>query len=371
MKGYINRYNFAELEVMKYYAPPASWSDEKKKAETRNRIFSGEWWGAQKRDGALYVFLKDEDGNITLRGRSKSVNGEYLDKWDHLPQLKEWADKLPNGCCFLGEVYRPGEEGSKVTTTIMGCLTAKAIERQKEESQKMHYYIFDVLAYDGNSFMNYRAFDRFINELNVLYHNHPSPYVEYAEYVNGNKLWDTLQNLLMEGYEGMVITKGDALYEPGKRPSKTTLKVKQELKETIDCVIIGANPPTKEYTGKNLIGWKYWIHKMTGEKLEEREWFNDYEKGAPYEPVTKNYYYGMAGSLKLGLYKDGQMIYFGDLSGLTEEVLTNWEDYVGKVVEVGGMQIDEESHHIRHPRMIDWRKDKTPTECTWDQVERM
>ena len=53
MKGYINRYNFAELEVMKYYAPPASWSDEKKKAETRNRIFSGEWWGAQKRDGAL------------------------------------------------------------------------------------------------------------------------------------------------------------------------------------------------------------------------------------------------------------------------------------------------------------------------------
>jgi ATP-dependent DNA ligase len=370
MKGYIDGYNFAELDVMKYYAPPASWSDEKKKAETRNRIFSGDWYGARKVDGALYVFLKDEDGNITLRGRSKSVNGEYLDKWDHLPQLEDWASEIPNGSCLLGEVYRPGDEGSKVTTTIMGCLTDKAIERQKEESQKMHYYVFDVLAWDGESFLKKKAIDRF-DFLITLWRAYPSKYVEYAEYVNGSALWDTLQELLLDGFEGMVITKGDSYYEPGKRPSKTTLKVKQELKETIDCVVIGANPPTREYNGKSIQTWKYWVHALSGDKLDIREWFNDYEKGAPYLPVTKNFYYGMAGSLKLGLYKDGQMIYFGDLSGLTEEILTNWEALIGRVVEVGGMQIDEESHHIRHPRMIGWRDDKKPTDCTWEQVEKM
>lgn len=370
MKGYIDGYNFAELDVMKYYAPPASWSEEKKKTETRNRIFSGEWWGAQKRDGALYVFLKDEDGNITLRGRSKSVNGEYLDKWDHLPQLQEWADDLPNGCCFLGEVYRPGEEGSKVTTTIMGCLTAKAIERQKEESQKMHYYIFDILAYDGKSYMKKKALDRF-DDLNLMWRCYPSSYVEYAEYVNGNELWNTLQNLLMEGYEGMVITKGDALYEPGKRPSKTTLKVKQELKETVDCIIIGANPPEIVYKGKNIEGWKYWIHKLSKEKLPEGEHFEEYQNGEPIEPITKSYYYGFAGSLKLGLYRDGEVAYFGDLSGLTEEILLNWKDYIGKVAEVGGMQIDSESGHIRHPRFLGWRTDKAPKDCTWSQVEQM
>ena len=90
--------------------------------------------------------------------------------------------------------------------------------------------------------------------------------------------------------------------------------------------------------------------------------------GEPIIPVTKNFYNKWAGSLRLGLYKDGQVVYFGDLSGLTEEVLANAEDYVGKVVEVGGMQIDNVSHHIRHPRLIRWRTDKRPSECTWDQV---
>ena len=141
MIGYIDNYNFTELDCQKYWQPPSTWSKDKTKQETINRIFSGQWLGAQKRDGALYVFLKDEDGNITLRGRSKAVSGEYLDKWDHLPQLHTWGASLPNGCCFLGEVYWPGKEGSKNTTSIMNCLTPKAIERQSKEENKLHYYI--------------------------------------------------------------------------------------------------------------------------------------------------------------------------------------------------------------------------------------
>ena len=138
-----------------------------------------------------------------------------------------------------------------------------------------------------------------------------------------------------------------------------------------DCIIIGANPPEIVYKGKNIEGWKYWVNKLSKEKLPEGEHFEEYQNGMPIEPVTKNFYYGMAGSLKLGLYKDRQVIYFGDLSGLTEEILANWEALIGRVVEVGGMQIDEESHHIRHPRMIGWRDDKKPEDCTWDQVEKM
>ena len=368
MKGYIDNYNFAELECMKYWSPPATWTTEKRKMEVRNRIFSGEWWGARKVDGALYMFLKDEDGNVTLRGRSKGVNGEYLDKWDHLPHLQAWADELPNGTCFLGEVYRPGEEGSKVTTTIMGCLTEKAIERQKDESKKMHYYIFDILALEGKSYLNVPAFDRF-DKLNACWRAWQyEPYIEYAEYVSGAELWDTLQDYLAQGYEGMVITHRDAKYEPGKRPSKTTMKIKQELKQTIDCFIMGWNAPTKEYTGKSIDTWTYWYDVIKEEILPMGSYYQDYRNGASIIPVTKNFYNGWAGSLKLGLVKDGEPIYFGDLSGLTEEVLANPEDYKGKVVEVGGMQIDKESHHIRHPRLLSWREDKTPRECLWEQV---
>ena len=318
MKGYIDGYNFADLETQKYWSPPATWNDEKKKTEVRNRIFSGDWYGAQKRDGALYVFLKDEDGNITLRGRSKGVSGDYIDKWDHLPQLQKWAYVLPDGCCFLGEVYKPGHEGSKVTTTIMGCLTDKAIARQAEEEDKMHYYIFDVLAYCGKSLLQERAQERF-GLLKALKHNNMSCYAEFADYKRGVELWEMLQQLLADGYEGIVITKSDALYEPGKRPSKTTMKVKQELKETIDCVVIGANPPTKLYSGKSIETWQYWVNDITDERLELKSHYKEYKEGAPIVPVTKNYYLKMAGSFKLGLLdKDGMMHHYGDLSGLTE-----------------------------------------------------
>lgn len=368
MKGYIDGYNFAELECMKYWSPPATWTDEKKKTEVRNRIFSNEWYGAQKRDGALYVFLKDEDGNITLRGRSKGVAGSYIDKWDHLPHLNQWAAAIPNGTCFLGEVYRPGNEGSKVTTTIMGCLTDKAIARQAKDEDKMHYYIFDVLAYNHISYMPSTAQVRF-NFIHTLSTKHPCPYVDYAEYKTGVELWEMLQQLLADGYEGIVITHEDALYEPGKRPSKTTLKVKQELKQTIDCIVMGVNPPTKLYSGKSVETWPYWINDITNEYLEQKSHYKEYVEGAPIVPVTKNYYFKMAGSFKLGLLdKDGMIYHYGDLSGLTEEMLTNWRDYLNAVVEVGGMMIDSESKTIRHPKFIRVRDDKEPYDCTEDQL---
>lgn len=64
----------------------------------------------------------------------------------------------------------------------------------------------------------------------------------------------------------------------------------------------------------------------------------------------------------------GEAQYFGDLSGLSDEILSNWGDYVGMVCEVGGMEIDAESGHIRHPKFIRWRDDKIPQECNISQV---
>ena len=160
-----------------------------------------------------------------------------------------------------------------------------------------------------------------------------------------------------------------ALYEPGKRPSKTTLKVKQELKQTIDCVVIGANAPTKLYSGKNIETWPYWVDEYTGRRLEMKSHIVEYREGAPIIPATKNYYFKWAGSLKLGLLdKDGMMHHYGDLSGLAEEVLQNWKSYINAVCEVGGMMLDTESKVIRHPKLIRWRDDKDPMDCTEDQL---
>ena len=267
MEKYIDGINFFELEAERYFAPPSSWEEEKKKEWARSRIFSGEWYGAQKRDGAFYMFLKDEDGNMFLRPRSRNVKKEFINKIDWVPHLHEFFEQLPNGTCLLGELYLPSKEEAKSTTSIINCLLDKAIKRQEKE--KLHYYIFDILADRGESYINMKAIDRF---LTLEYYEREYRYdcVEWARYYRGKELWDEIQRLLADGYEGVVITRAESHYLPGKRTNKDTLKIKKELQDTIDCVIIGANSPTKIYGGKEIETWDFWFDELNNEKITRK-----------------------------------------------------------------------------------------------------
>ena len=83
MIGVIDNYDFKEMEPMRYWSPPASWDYEKKKTTTQQRIFSGDWWAAEKKDGYFAKFVKDEDGNIKNYQAFKnasSVLEQYLYK---------------------------------------------------------------------------------------------------------------------------------------------------------------------------------------------------------------------------------------------------------------------------------------------------
>lgn len=372
MKGYIDGVDFYNLPVMKYWNFPNSWDIEKKKTTVNQRIFSGEWYGAQKRDGAFYLFCKDMEGNMFLRGRSKSVSGEYLDKIDWVPQLRGFFQSLPLGTCFIGELYLESNEQAKSTTSIMNCLVDKAIKRQEKEPLK--YYIFDVLANKGESLLNFKAIDRFLT-----IHDYSETYfdncVEWAHYYCGQELWNNLQSLLADGYEGVVITREEATYQPGKRPSKDTLKVKKELQETIDCVVMGANPPSKVYTGKEIEDWTYWYDELNNEKITKDAYLDKYKMnvymayadGAPLIPVTKNWFNGWAGSLRLGVYKDGKLEEIGNLSGITDEIKENWKEYVGKVCTITAMEIMD-TGGVRHPKFCTWRDDINPSDCTWDKI---
>lgn len=378
MEKYIDGINFWDLECQRYYAPPKSWSPEKIKELTMNRIFSNDWLGSQKRDGALYKFIKDEDGNMFLIGRSKSKSGDYLDKIEWVPHLHSFFNKLPNGTCLLGELYLTNNEQAKSTTAIMNCLQQKAIKRQEKDENKLHYYIFDILANEGKSCLKMTAKDRF-DLLNHYQHTYGEKYYEWANYYSGKELWEKLQNLLADGYEGMVITEKDSLYQPGKRPSTQCLKVKKELQDTIDCVMIGAESPTKLYNGKEIETWTFWFDELNNEKITAQEYLNKYHtsiytsyvEGGPVYPVTKNWFYGWAGSWRLGAYKDGKLIQIGKLSGLTDEMKENWKDYVGSVVEVSCMEImdnEQGGKGLRHTKLISVRNDKDKTECLWEDI---
>ena len=369
----IDGIDFNNLEAERYWTFPKSYKGDAKE-ETRNMIFSGNYIGARKMDGAYYRFIKDMNGKMRLQGRSKSVHGDYLDKLDHVPQLMDFFNWLPNGTCLIGEIYFPENEGSSNVTKIMGCLTDKAIYRQ-EHGDKLWYYVFDIYAYAGHSLLASSIEGRVarICELEKFWlhiNDEQHKYINFAHYLEGKTLWNHLQWVLANGGEGVVITKKGTIPSPGKRTARKTLKVKKELQENIDCVIIGSNPPTKNYTGKEIKTWNYYANIITDEKLSEGIHFKEYQEGQPIEPVTKSWYNNIPGSLRLGLYdeKNKKVVYYGDLSGLTQEILINWKDYVGKVCEVSAMQFTDD-RKMRHPRFVRWREDKNAEDCSMKQIE--
>lgn len=340
-------------------------------------IFSGDYLGARKMDGAYYRFIKDMDGNMRLQGRSKSVSGEYLDKLDHVPHLLPYFESLPNGTCLLGEIYFPNNEGSSNVTTIMGCLAPKAIERQTK-GPKLHYYIFDVWAWDGISCMT-DCLESRIELINNMYNdycddgNNERPnaiaQIDFATYYEGKELWEQLQKILAAGGEGIVMTKKGTVPSPGKRTARKTLKVKKELSENIDCFFTGrGTAPTRLYTGKEIETWKYWQNMRTGQKIEGLL-YEDYKSGVALEPLTKPAFYGWAGSLEIGVLKDGQVYPIGFLSGLADEIKSNPGAQRMKCIEVTAMEILPDTGALRHGKLKRFRPDLSPEDCTYEKLK--
>ena len=367
MSMLIDGIDFQNLEAEKYWSFAKSFKGDPKE-ETRNMIFSGNYLGARKMDGAYYRFIKDMDGNMRLQGRSKSVSGEYLDKLDHVPQLMNFFNELPNGTCLLGEIYFPNNEGSSNVTTIMGCLTPKAIERQ-EKGDKLHYYIFDIWAWEGNSYMSKKCDERY-DELNACARAYPFEYVEWAQYYEGKELWEQLQEILASGGEGIVMTKRDTVPSPGKRTARKTLKVKKEIAENIDCFFTGrGTAPTRLYSGKEIETWKYWQNMRTGQKIEGL-FYEDYKNGVALEPLTKPAFYGWAGSLEIGVLKDGEVYPIGFLSGLADEIKADPGAQRMKCIEVTAMEILPDTGALRHGRLERFRPDLSPEDCTYEKYMR-
>ena len=382
MYGVIDGYDFGEMEVMRYWAPPASWDEERKKDNARARIFSGDFLGSEKKDGYFAKLIKDEDGNIILYSRSRGVNGKFADKHEWVPHLNPFFEALPLGTCLLGELYLPSQPGSKNITTIMGCLKDKAIARQ-DKGEKIHFYVFDCLAWNGSSLINEKFVSRILNVELIAKGAYLKEYVSAAWYKSGKELWALLQDILGRGDEGIVITYKDGKDEPGKRPSKTTLKIKKELRQTIDCFFTGVgSPPTKEYTGKEIETWPYWESLYNGAKLHGN-YFKEYQEGAAIRPITKGYYHDWCGSMEIAVlrhkpgsrctingvkYEDTDVVSLGWLSGLPDEMKADPEAYAFKPIEVTAMEYDAISRTLRHGKMVGWRPDLTIADCTLDKI---
>lgn len=324
----------------------------------------GTWFAQLKKDGALYMYVKGLGGENYLFGRTKSkVTGLLTEKSANVPHIIEAFHDIPNGTILLGEIYYPGKT-SKDVTSIMGCLPKKAIERQQGSYGPIHYYIYDCLGYNGTSLLKYDNWSRYeVTKAIFKKHIYPNSVIPFTiELANSvdKEIYASIGKALRSGEEGMVVKKKTALYEPGKRP-QTMLKAKQV--DYIDAVIIGFKDPVKEYTGKEIENWGFWENPETGMLVNGLY----YNKG--YNPVTKHYYYGWKNAIEIGAYdSNGQLKSIGTIaSGLTdymrEDMSSNPEKYLYKVVEIQCMMKDNKEQTLRHGFFLNIREDKNKEEC--------
>lgn len=376
MKIIIDNYDFWDMPSMKYWSHPKSYDAKKKKEESKYMCISGDYMGARKYDGAWNMLIKDMEGNFHLRSRNESVNGGYTDKAEWIPWITEELSWIPNGTVLIGEICFPNNEGSRKITSVLNCLKDKCIDRQKKNGI-LNFYVFDILAYKGKSLINtpFETRIRTYLECELADISNNNKYVFMADYKEGPELWDLYGQVITEGGEGIVITRKDCKYLPGKRTARMTLKMKKELNDTIDAFIDGDyKPATRDYKGKTpLDQYSYWENIRTGE-ISGKCKFLEYTNGEPWEPVSRLYALGYAGSISFSVMKDGKPVRIGYISGITDEmrkgIVENPEKYIHKVFELSAMEIEHigESYSLRHGKIEKERLDKNYLDCDFSQI---
>ena len=400
----------------------------------------------EKFDGtrALVYFLSQEcieSGEVAdiigfCRVFSRQVSkktGFYAENSNSLPQIREIDVPELSGTILDGELFINGLPFKEVSSTL-NCLWDKALDRQIDKGF-ISLHAFDILFYKGVDMRNL-PLERRKYYLHLAVEEADSPYIEEVKYFNCGKDIDTrvcvkehgepervykylkdtdklgsypslekLQNnedkyLLSprQFYEYIVATGGEGVIvksKKGKYHHKRCWeysKIKKFL--TRELIVIGFSEPTKEYTGKSIKKWGFWVEKDTDKRV-----LGNFYGDSRYIPVTKNYYYKQVGNLILGVLiteeeynsipknKRGQLyqpvcvnIYDKDelyvmevceCSGFDDEMREHFTTYkdntIGTVIEVKANELYKDSGKMRHPRYLRQRFDKNAEDCTWSE----
>ena len=364
--------DFAMLEPMKYYNNEAPSVKRDEMINNKDDLYMA----TVKKDGDWAMLIHYTKGNNLIRSRSISkVTGVYGDYTAKLPHICAEMDKWPDNTVCLAEICwdEPGTNANTVGT-ILRCLPAKAVERQKEK--KLKALLFDCLMFNGHDNMD-NPYERryqfacwlcqdYVFPSEVMY---PTQQCYIDEHHENFLEW--ADEIIAEGGEGLVIQRKDNPYMPGTRTAWKTLKLKQSLPE-MELLVVGTLEPTRRYEGDCPDTWPY--IEVFGQEVNNDGWKDiNYMLECKEErpvidgvyvtniyPVTKPYFYG---------WKNGITVSYNNTtcdvtSGLTDadrewlateeaqEMIRNGELYA----TIKAMS-ENDKGRLRHPYVVRLRND--------------
>lgn len=370
--------NFFELGIQKYWAPTSTVSPETRRMKLEQAIESGNYIWSEKFDGNFLRGVISPNRNALQTRGISTITKTYGEVQNKVLFWEDVCKAFKNTTVILGEGYIPGSIDKDVGA-ILRCLDQKAIARQKNIA--VEWRIFDVLALDGEEFLN-KPIEERIKYIPIVVNRINNPLVKAIPFHDMNEnFFDDIGEIFARGGEGAVCYKKGVLYTPDKRSSAwTTIKVKQEISSEIDAFISDVVPGEKVYTGKDLSTWQLWENQRTGEKVMGSH-FGDYQLGGAYIPVTKNYFNNWPAAIQVSvLDRNGKEVPLCKVSGITEEFKTslrdNLSDWIDVPVTIGGMMVssakaDSEGNgiSIRHPLLKRIRKgDLLKEDCTLAKI---
>ena len=326
--------DFAMLAPMKYYNNEDT-SNAKRQDMINNK--NGEYIATEKHDGDWGMFIHYSKGHNLIRSRSISkVTGVYGDYTAKLPHLCDEMDNWPDNTVVLAEICWD-EYGTNANTvgTILRCLPAKAVERQKDK--KLKAVVFDMLMFANKDLTDlgyYRRFTQWASFIDAQDYK----YIKLTELFE-NDFAEAADDIISRGGEGVVIQRKDYVYSPGSRTAWKTLKLKQQLPE-MELKVVGTLEPNKLYEGDCPETWEYQIDG---------------------ELVTKPYYFGWKNGITVELL-DGTKCDVA--SGLTDDDRA-WlaTEEAAKMIEAGdlyavvkAMSFNDKGR-LRHPSLVRLRND--------------
>lgn len=277
---------------------------------------------------------------------------EHVEKTDNYPHLRDFFYnlKMPN-LILDGEINYPGKT-SQYCTRVTGADPNTAIIFQNANGP-IHYTIFDMLRTPKGTWLIKEPYKNRRKLLEYFYNNFVKgtkheQYIHLTDIAYSDKT-RFKDEILDRGGEGVVLKKLNSLYVMGKKPMWQWMKIKQ--KDEADFVIMGFESASKETTTTDYENWPYWK-----------------EENGISIPVSKYYYYGWIGSVKLGAYVNGTLTQICTASGIDEalrkDMSENPDKYINKVVKTGYMELTE-AGIPRHPKILEIHPDKSPDECIW------
>ena len=218
-----------------------------------------------------------------------------------------------------GEVMQPENAGFRDIAGIMNTKVEKA-ERRIAEIGPPRYFAFDILFYNGDDVRDKPLHERLKLLRHVIFeHFCGNPLVTQMDYVVKGKQ-EYYESLIAGGGEGIILKDLNAPYS-----SKAWVKVKRY--HTLDVVVTGYTEGKGKYTGQ-------------------------------------------VGAVEVSVFRDGELVKVGQVSGMTDEKRLEFtqkkDEFLGQVMEIKAQEFQKKA--LRHPRYQRMRPDSNDVDCTWEKM---